>query len=797
MRERRRIHTFTYSNSALASPYQANNARGLRNLPRDQLGGVIFGCTDTTIKECLGRQLFGLPRQHISYVKNINPGLPVFLFNYNDKTIHGIFEAASSGQMHINPYAWTSDGSGKTPYPAQVQIRVRLHCEPLPENKFKPIILDNYYTQHHFCFELDLAQSSKLISQLSSLAYAPSGVPYNPAFLRSITRGSPENDKIAENGSFEPQDWENKSSGGYCQDALDEKEFIYMKLKQLALERERSGPPTNGHAEKSTNAGMSNNNDVRIDQATFLKPQNLENKSSGSYCQDALNEKEIIYMKLKQLALERERSGPPTNGHAEESTNAGISNNNDVSIGQEAFLEPQDLENKSSGSYCQDALDEKELIYMKLKQLALAREGSKPPTNGSAEESTNAGISNNNDVSIGQEAFLEPQPPGEEKNEEGAYDSADDPSFITQLLMKELKAFREEQTSKISGMEKKLMKSCSVCRSDNLTVVVFFPCVISLSSHGIKANTEEEIKLLKSRCSMLESTNPSRTHDGENVIELDDIVNNESIILAGGYDGDSWLSALDSYSPSNDVLKSLKPMSSVRSCFAIANLSGELYVFGGLSESMWYDTVESYNLADNKWTAHPRLNKRNGNLSGATLKDKIFAIGGGNGIVSFSEVEMYDPQRFALAAAELNGALYAVGGYDGVNYLATAERFDPREHAWTKIESMSTKRGSHVLVPLREKLYAVGGYNGSRTVPSIEIYDPRRGSWMIGEPMNYSRGYPAAAVLNESIYVIGGQSNNELVDVIERYKEGQGWQTINSRVVGKRVLSSAIVLEED
>lgn len=128
----------------------------------------------------------------------------------------------------------------------------------------------------------------------------------------------------------------------------------------------------------------------------------------------------------------------------------------------------------------------------------------------------------------------------------------------------------------------------------------------------------------------------------------------------------------------------------------------------------------------------------------------------------------------------------------------TAERFDPREHAWTKIESMTTKRAYHALVPLGGKLYvdlfsllcslylwshfsscysllaswlffryALGGSDGSQIMPSVEIYDPRQGTWMIGEPMNYSRVYVAAAALKESIYVIGGaQSDNEVLDTV-------------------------------
>lgn len=30
-----------------------------RNLTKSQLGGVVFGCTKNTIKECMSKQLFG------------------------------------------------------------------------------------------------------------------------------------------------------------------------------------------------------------------------------------------------------------------------------------------------------------------------------------------------------------------------------------------------------------------------------------------------------------------------------------------------------------------------------------------------------------------------------------------------------------------------------------------------------------------------------------------------------------------------------------------------------------------
>ncbi|CAN4115859.1 unnamed protein product [Withania somnifera] len=663
--------------SAVASSNQAKNSGGFKNLKSSQLGGVIFGCKDNTMKECLSKQLFGLPVQHFSYVQNVDQGLPLFLFNYTDRKLYGIYEAAGSGQMYIDQYAWTSDGSFRTPYPAQVQIRVRLLCEPLLENQFKPVIKDNYYAQNLFFFELDHVQAGKLISIFSSLAFPPSSSPsQNSAKQRSKFQGLPANDKREENGRFQSQDFKDI--------------FTYSSgLNGKFRARDTSPLHSNGNRQP----------EVVLDN------------------QAELDEKDLIYIKLRELALQREFSGGITDGPSNEATTAVIPASIDHSI-------------------------------------------------------------------IGQETLQEVLPLGEEQNGDFSSGSTGYPSIIAQLLqeMEELKAFREEHSCKMDTLEQKL------------------------------AHAEQAINQLKNRCMMLEASNTVCTRADEIMVDHTDDAHlkHEMIFLTGGYDGESWLSALDSYLPSLDVLKPLKPMNSVRAYASGVKLNGEFYVFGGGIGSLWYDTVESYNPADDEWTVCPCLKEKKGSLAGAVLKDKIFAIGGGNGIECFSVVEMYDPQvgrwintqsmlhkRFALAAVELNGALYAVGGYDGSNYLETAERFDPREHSWTKIENMSTRRGCHALVALSEKLYALGGFDGSKMVPSTEIYDPRLGTWIIGETMNHSRGYSAAVVLKESIYVIGGvQSNEEIVDVIECYKEDQGWQMPNLRAIGKRCFSSAIVLED-
>ncbi|KAJ4885821.1 DCD (Development and Cell Death) domain protein [Raphanus sativus] len=159
----RKKETYTLAPDSLNS-YVNWNAR---NLEKRDLCGVIFGCKFSTIKECYAKKLFGLPAAHMAYIKNIDPGLTLFLFNYSDRTLHGIFEAASEGELNIDPKAWSPNGTDPSPYPAQVKIRVRVRCEPLAEEKFSPVIANNYQDEKMFWFELDRDQTNKLLRMFS------------------------------------------------------------------------------------------------------------------------------------------------------------------------------------------------------------------------------------------------------------------------------------------------------------------------------------------------------------------------------------------------------------------------------------------------------------------------------------------------------------------------------------------------------------------------------------------------------------------------------------------------------
>lgn len=143
-----------------------------------------------------------------------------------------------------------------------MQIRVQCQCQPLPEDKFRHIIADNYYHHNHFWFELDHAQTSKLTSLLKSSPIAPgNSVPQNTKWM-AVSRPLPSRELLGEREAFKMPESELEhhsthssmisdstendfSLNGYIQPSdthtidkevkQDEKDAIFTKLMELAL----------------------------------------------------------------------------------------------------------------------------------------------------------------------------------------------------------------------------------------------------------------------------------------------------------------------------------------------------------------------------------------------------------------------------------------------------------------------------------------------------------------------------------------------------------------------------------
>ncbi|KAI8527879.1 hypothetical protein RHMOL_Rhmol12G0108300 [Rhododendron molle] len=78
--------------------------------------GAIFMSNRSTIKECFERKLFGLPHAFAEFVKEVKAGMILFLFEFQQKKLYGVFWAVSDERMDIVPHAYHSTGKK---FPAQ------------------------------------------------------------------------------------------------------------------------------------------------------------------------------------------------------------------------------------------------------------------------------------------------------------------------------------------------------------------------------------------------------------------------------------------------------------------------------------------------------------------------------------------------------------------------------------------------------------------------------------------------------------------------------------------------------
>ncbi|KAL5229543.1 hypothetical protein ABZP36_028319 [Zizania latifolia] len=904
-----------------------------RNLRENQLGGVIFGCKHNTIQECLKKQLFGLPSVHYSYVRNVKPGLPLFLFNYSDRRLHGIFEAASPGQMCIDPYAWSHDGSLRTSFPAQVRICTRTTFPPLLESQFRAVLSDNYYNHHHFYFELDHVQTKGLIALFKSLgpanfkqvpAVSSKRIPAAP--LSSSTKRKAPVNPDQRKGSANSKDINPfnvlSHSSGVVPDNWADSDADNGSISRTSAEKE-SGDPVFDWEDLDDNVGLRSNSDEISQNSSYdtvakgmelmecshsvVNPVNGEINTSGGdmllnshdvhsgtvsvdelESEAELSDQNLIYSNPDQHVPEETQivaslsssdhhvpeetqvhaslSWPEQHVPEETQVNASLSlpeqhvpeeTQVKASLSCPELYVPEETQTNASLSYPDQHVPEETQFNASLScpdphlpEVTQFNASLSCPDQHVAEETQfNASLScpdqhvpDETQVMAG--IFFPDQHVHEETQANGSLSCPDqhlpeETQFNASLSCPNHDVPEETQVIACISSPDQHVTQSNVSLSEN----PFSAMVEDNRSFEQHQGNAELMKIIADLVMKTESLDKRQSKSCEEILSLREVVKESgtevrqleyrigelqfkldssmsliggacntldkpSIFLIGGYNGVTWLSSLDSFSPEKDILVHLTPMSSARSYASVSVLDGCIFVFGGRDGSSWCNTVECYNTMCNEWMVCPCLNHKKGGLAGVSLNGKIYVIGGGDGAVIYSDVEMFDPylgkwicspsmlnSRFALAAAEMNSVIYATGGYDGSKYLQSTERYDPREGFWAHLPNMNSRRGCHTVAALGELLYAIGGYDGNSMVSSVEIYDPHRNSWRMGYPMSFPRGYASTVTLGDNLFVIGGlQSNEKILDTVEVYSVSSGWSVPGFSSIGKRSLASAAVV---
>ncbi|XP_011027741.1 PREDICTED: kelch-like protein 8 [Populus euphratica] len=702
----RKTRTFHLKEKSVTQT-SVNSSITARNLRKSDLAGVIFGCKNNTIRECFSKQLFGIPGSHYPYVKKIDPGLPLFLFNYSDRKLHGIFEATSHGGWNIDPNAWTEDGSGITPYSAQVRIRVQMQCQPLVEDQFSPIIAENYYRPNLFWFELDQDQTNKFISKFSS----------------SLVIAST---KDMHNWNYLPCDPNVRQENDYMDKFNDCKESTTTSSLSLkpwsALFKFETCPDTRAMTEKE-NAESSNVNLTNLDTS-------IADHIGVETCIDSTIKKKSL------SALFTKSTGPGASKMTAEDNNES----SDASVGN---VENLDAKKLSITTCMATAFPEKSWsTWYESENRSDAREV----------------------MAVGSDGENSEVDSQERKNSE--MESLYLHSVLAKLSMEleDLKSSQSSQVQKISYLEHELAQSRNEIKllKDRCKMLeyVSFPAMGHLAEDGSELeefnSCSDELILIggfdgSSWLLGLDFYSPSQDQM-ESLTSMSAIRRyastgrlNGEIYIFGGANDDVWYDTVESYNLLIKQWSSRPSLKRRKGSVASVSLEDKMLAVGGGDGVECFSEVEIFDLNVGRWIPTQSMRNKRFAAAAAEINGMLYVAGGYNGEEYLKSVERYDlrehkwarldsmtTKRGSLSLVAMNEKLYALGGYDGDRMVSTVEVFDPRAGLWREAESMNSSRGYFGDVAMGDSIYVIGGLNNDNQIlDTVECFREGHG-WQEG-----------------------------------------------------------------
>ncbi len=247
----------------------------------------------------------------------------------------------------------------------------------------------------------------------------------------------------------------------------------------------------------------------------------------------------------------------------------------------------------------------------------------------------------------------------------------------------------------------------------------------------------------------------------------------------------------------------LAPMNEARQEVAVAEVSGKIYVVGGLAGRA--NANEIYDTETDIWSLGANLPIGNDHAWAVALGGQAY-VGGGRSNRVFS----YDPSSDVWtevassayrhggtpAAAVIDGLIYVAGGSGGGMAGNELEVYDPGTDTWTELSPMGCARNHTTGGVIEGKLYVAGGRPGNQDC--LEEYDPATDTWTGKAPMPTGRSGVAGAVVGDCFYVFGGEGNpndpNGIFWEAQAYDPSTDtWTELERMQTGRHGIYSAVI----
>ncbi|WOH11291.1 hypothetical protein DCAR_0830772 [Daucus carota subsp. sativus] len=828
-------------------PAKANISAPARNLRKSELGAVIFGCKNHTIHECYKKKLFGLPAPHYAYVKNISRGLVLFLFNYSDRTLHGIFEAATPGEMNIDRHAWTEDGVD-TPYPAQVKVSLHRRCCTLTEDQFIPIISSNYYEQGLFWFELDRSQTSKLVSLFNSLpcdadaSTSQSRVKWNPSFNPlpasdtlqvGIVSGISSNKEVVRKASASIPEKTSASlfeSSSYT-DVMHQddarktwtslfKSSSHSDDSSISIPQKtwsslfKSSSDSKGLEKDEIFGTEAFNSSHPLDESKNLKPSCLPSSDKET------SESERDVLNIQQCSediddWETKWENPP-------SLPLSVAEREGLNLDASQYYDDRgnwesDWENPSAlkevSNFSTDVARHENRCYSHV--------SSNINTHNPQESDLVVGLRSPNVNEERDKTKWEnpPSPPLSVADRQGlnldgspCYDDRGnwDSDRETQFALKDVSNFstgvaRHEDRCYIH-VESNI--NTHYPQESDLVAGFWSPNVNKEGVKPLNVNEDEtqssdsfDFSAVINEMILEENKENNVTHTG---LPIQNVCYPmvDSITATNSFDIQSVLSML---MKEIDGLKGFQLQQHMQINYLHAELVDSKRQIAQLKNRCNMLESGEYSSAVHLGDEYEWVDKSISNMN-----ESILIVGGFDGSSWLADLNSYclasdivtplcpmPTRRSYASAAKLGGELYIFGGIDGEIWHDTVESYNLRSDRWVSQPSLNRKKGSLAGVNLSDKIYAIGGGNGVDCLSEVEMYDPNIGRWIFTPSMQYKRFAPAASEINNALYVTGGYDGTNYLSTIERFDPRErSWVRVGNMRTKRGCHSSAVLTEK-
>eukprot|EP00898_Chlorokybus_atmophyticus_P005300 jgi/Chlat1/5771/Chrsp387S05515 len=770
-----------------------------RNLGQENLAGVIFGCTKDTMRECLIGRIFGLPQIHIQYVQWIEPGMPIFLFNYSDRKLHGVFQAVTEGNTNINPYGWTGGRSTPTSYPAQVEVKRIAEPPPLTEEEFQHFIIDNYYTDKHFMFELDaqqvewlheafrkrMPQSARMGTPSAALP-APKSAPSAPAPALASA--------AIENGSVKPATpkpvnaWVKRAQAEPSTDSANGYSPLasppYSQVAEHSASNSKPQTPpiakgvrnSNPASDKPSSSSWIVMRSLRQHRAWRLKgtgPHQVVSMPPSAHAQKDSPSAPVATNSIS-TAL-RPSSSPPLAPAATDSAHSMRDVDTQQSTADTHKPGPAPMTGSASAASTSEqptANTYKPAPY--LPAPVVTGNAFAAATLASA-SSTDARLPTPGDAPADDSATSVSKPlSSAEVTDSTPTESA--ALGVAQPLQKKASLSETQVLMQRAAAEQvMLQRERDSVQMDAMASSACLQRHLQMCAAGIAQFREETIRAAHSRegselHALQAEVAALRAAQARTNAELA-ALRSEVALLRG-------IPPALSFMPSTNV--SLPTIASQPP-------RQDMYIIGGFSpQRTWYSSAARFSPATGEWEDRAPMAAGRGYCGAVAVKQHVYVCGGvcggGNGGAVFRSVERYDthanswstlpslsvPRGSLAAAADLDGRVYALGGGNATQQLSVVELFDPERGEWMLAKSLSERRYCVSAATVDHCIYAVGGFEGTNYLKSMERFDPREGSWTPVRDMLEARGTAAVAAVGNYLYAVGG-FNGSILNTVEVY----------------------------